>query len=66
MIIWQQEQFSQTMTAMKCYLGDKGRVCINVGQKGEDIADNGFSTSDRDDVSLLLDNLSEMVKEMED
>lgn len=51
---------------MDCYLNDKGRVYIGVGQKGEDIAYSGFITLDREDVRGLIKILTKCEKEMTD
>lgn len=49
---------------MECYLNDKGRVYISVGQKGEDIAYSGFITLDKEDVQSLIQILQNVEKEM--
>lgn len=50
---------------MECYLNDKGKVFISVGQIGEDNAYySGYITLDKDDVNQLIKILSEIEKEM--
>ena len=51
---------------MDCYLNDKGKVFISVGQPGEEIAYNGYIVLDRDDVKRLIKILTELEKEMKD
>jgi len=50
---------------MQCYLNNKGKVFISVGQASEDIAYSGFITLDKEDVNQLIKILSEIEKEME-
>jgi glycosyltransferase involved in cell wall biosynthesis len=49
---------------LDCYLNDKGKVFISVGQPSEDIAYNGFITLSKKDVNQLIKILSELKKEM--
>lgn len=51
---------------MNCFLNDNGKVCIGVGQRGEDMFYSGFITLDKADVQQLIDILTEYEKEMED
>ena len=51
---------------LECYLNDKGKVYIGVGQLGEDIAYNGYITLNRDDIKQLIKILTKLEKEMED
>jgi hypothetical protein len=51
---------------MECYLNDKGRVFISIGQTGEDITYNGYITLDKEDVGHLIKMLTEMEQEMPD
>lgn len=51
---------------MECFLNEKGKVFIQVGQLGEDIAYNGYITLDKEDVSQLITMLTELKNEMED
>lgn len=49
---------------MDCYLNDKGKVYIGVGQTGEDNIYSGFITLDKTDVLQLIKVLSDLEKEM--
>lgn len=51
---------------MDCFLNSKGKVYIGVGQKGEDIAYNGFITLGKEDVRQLIMILKECEKEMKE
>lgn len=51
---------------MDCYLNDKGKVFISVGQIGEDIAYSGFITLEKEDVNQLIKMLTELEQEMTD
>ncbi len=51
---------------LECYLNDKGKVYISIGQIGEDISNNGFITLDKEDVTMLIKMLSEFEQEMTD
>ena len=51
---------------LECYLNDKGKVYISIGQTGEDISNNGFITLDKEDVTMLIKMLSEFEQEMTD
>lgn len=51
---------------MECFLNDKGKVFISVGQTGEDIEYNGYITLDKEDVGLLIKMLTEIEQEMQD
>ncbi len=50
---------------MECYLNDKGKVYISVGQTGEDAVYNGFITLDKEDVNHLMKILTELEQGME-
>lgn len=50
---------------MECYINDKGKVFISVGQTGEDITYNGFIPLDKEDVNLLMKMLTEMEQEIQ-
>jgi hypothetical protein len=50
---------------MDCYLNDKGKVYIRVGEPGEDITYSGYITLDKDDVTQLIKKLTELEAEME-
>ena len=39
---------------MNCFLNDKGKVYIGVGQRGEDMVYSGFITLDKEDVGQLI------------
>lgn len=56
--------FSDDNSEMDCYLNDKGKVFISIGQPGEDIVNSGFITLDKDDVSQLIKILVELEKDM--
>lgn len=49
---------------LECYLNDKGKVYMSIGQIGEDIAYSGFITLDKEDVKELIDILKDLEKEM--
>ena len=49
---------------LECYLNDKGKVYMGIGQTGEDIAYSGFITLDKEDVKELIDILKDLEKEM--
>lgn len=51
---------------MDCYLNDKGKVFISVGQPGEDITYSGFIALNKEDVNKLIKKLTELEKEMTD
>jgi len=51
---------------MNCYLNDRGKVYIGVGQIGEEIAFNGYITLDKEDVKKFIKILKDCEKEMED
>ncbi|WP_395045984.1 hypothetical protein [Flavobacterium sp.] len=51
---------------MDCYLNDKGKVFIQVGESGADIHEKGFITLDKSDVNELIKMLSEIEKDMVD
>jgi hypothetical protein len=51
---------------MDCYLNDKGKLFISVGQTGEDIAYNGYITLNKDDVGKLIKILTELENDMID
>ncbi|GJQ33897.1 MAG: hypothetical protein HBSAPP04_27360 [Ignavibacteriaceae bacterium] len=51
---------------MDCYLNDKGKLFISVGQTGEDQMYNGFITLDKEDVQKLIKVLTEIETDMED
>jgi len=51
---------------MNCFLNDKGRVYIGVGQRGEDMVYSGFITLDKEDVRQLIGILRDCEKEMND
>lgn len=50
---------------MDCYLNDKGKVYISVGQSGEDMMYAGWITLDKEDTKSLIKILSDIVEEME-
>lgn len=51
---------------MNCFLNDKGKVYIGVGQRGEDMVYSGFITLDKEDVGQLIKILTDCQNEMED
>ncbi len=51
---------------MNCFLNDKGKVYIGVGQRGQDIVYSGYITLDKEDVGQLIKILTDCEKEMED
>ena len=53
---------------MECYLNDKGKLFLRVGQIGreDDVYYSGFITLDRDDVSQFINVLTELEQEMEE
>ena len=51
---------------MECYLNDKNKVYISVGQPSEDIVYNGYITLDKEDVGLLIKKLTDLENEMND
>ena len=51
---------------MDCYLNKQGKVYIGVGDWGEDSAYSGYITLDKDDVSQLINILSELNDAMEE
>lgn len=51
---------------MECYLNDKNKVYISVGQPSEDIVYNGYITLDKEDVGLLIKKLTDLKSEMND
>lgn len=51
---------------MDCYLNDKGKLFISVGQTGEDQMYNGFIILDKEDVHKLIKVLTEIEADMED
>lgn len=51
---------------MNCFLNDKGKVYIGVGQRSEDMIYSGYITLDKEDVRQLIKILSDCEKEMED
>lgn len=51
---------------MNCFLNDKGKVYIGVGQRGEDMIYSGYITLDKADVRQLISILTDCEKEMKD
>lgn len=51
---------------MDCYLNDKGKLYISVGQPGDDQIYNGYITLDKEDVQKLITVLTEIKTDMED
>lgn len=51
---------------MDCYLNKQGKVYIGVGDQSEDSAYSGYITLDKDDVSQLINILTELNDEMEE
>lgn len=51
---------------MNCFLNDKGKVYIGVGQRGEDMVYSGYITLDKEDVRQLINILKDCEKEMND
>ena len=51
---------------MNCFLNDKGKVYIGVGQRGEDMVYSGYITLDKEDVKQLINILKDCEKEMND
>jgi hypothetical protein len=50
---------------MDCYINDKGKVYISVGQSGDDVMHFGWITLDKEDTQSLIKILSDIVKEMD-
>ena len=51
---------------LDCYLNDKGKVFIQVGEAGGDIREKGYIVLDKDDVNGLIKLLTEIEKDMID
>jgi len=52
---------------MECYLNDKGKVFLRVGQIGQDdVYYSGFITLDKEDVNQLINVLTQLEQEMEE
>jgi hypothetical protein len=54
----------QDNNEMDCYLNDKSKLFISVGQTGEDAMYNGYITLDKEDVQKLIKFLTETESEM--
>ena len=50
---------------MDCYLNDKGKLYISVGQQGDESIYNGWITLDKEDTQKLIKTLNDIVQEME-
>lgn len=51
---------------MDCYINDKGKLYISVGQTGEDAMYSGYITLDKEDVQKLIKVLTEIESNMEE
>jgi hypothetical protein len=51
---------------MNCFLNDKGKVYIGVGQRGEDMVYSGYITLNKEDVKQLINILKDCEKQMSD
>jgi hypothetical protein len=49
---------------MDCFINDKGKLYISVGQTGDDAMYSGYITLDKEDVQKLIKILTEMENEM--
>lgn len=49
----------QDNNEMNCFLNDKEKVHIDVGQKGENIINSGYITLDKEDVRKLIEILKD-------